>query len=393
MTRQGAAAGWSGSIEVGAPVSVLFGEQIAAATVAEQLNGLGAERVLVVTDPAVLSTEAFDIVSRAVGDRLAATFSNSRAHLPREVVLEAADVFRSAGADAVLSLGGGSCTDAGKAVRLAAVLGIKSADDFERITPGALAGGGRSAAPQIALPTTLAGAEFTHVAGVTDLARKEKQVLGGPGFAVRAAVLDPQLTAETPDDIWACGALKVLSDAIEMLTLPDLNPAVAPLAERAVTLIAGELRGGDLASPPSRLRLQLATWMSTFTLVQSHTRLGLATVLRHLVGPALNAPHAAVAAAFLAPVFRFNGPCIGAGRRATIGRCLGLDGDDAPADAIADRLAELAARWVSGLRDFAAGGADFPALARAAAGQVAGTTNPRTGITPGEIEALLEFAY
>jgi maleylacetate reductase len=393
MTRQDTAADWSGSIDVRSPVSVVFGEGIAAATVTERLNELAAKRVLVVTDPAVRCTEAFDVVRRAVGDRLAGTFSNARAHLPREVVIEGVEAFRSAGADAVLTLGGGSCTDAGKAVRLAAVLGIKSVGDFDHITPDALLEAGRSTAHQIALPTTLAGAEFTDVAGVTDLARVEKQVLGGPGFAARVAVLDPALTAETPDDIWACGALKVLSDAIEMLTLPDLNPAVAPLAERAITLISGELRGGDLATPQSRLTLQLATWMGTFTLVQSHSKLGLATALRHVCGPGLGAPHAAIAAVFLPHAYRFNGPFILDERQQAIAHALGLDRPGPDGSAIADRLGELTSALVQGLRDFGVDREQFLRLAAVVAGESNRTTNPRRDIAAAEIEQLLETSY
>jgi alcohol dehydrogenase class IV len=130
----------------------------------------------------------------------------------------------------------------GQAVRLAAALRLKSAADFGDVAHDALLVAGLQTTPQVAVPTTLAGAEFTHMAGVTDPATTQKQILGGPGFGPRVVVLDPALTATTPSDVWQLGALKVMSDAIEILTPPELSPPLGPLAAEAVRLICSELR-------------------------------------------------------------------------------------------------------------------------------------------------------
>ena len=384
---------WAGSIEVPAPVTVVYGTGIAEETVAAHLAGLGAQRVLITTDATVRGTDSYAVVANAVGKRLAGTFTGTRAHLPRPVVIEAVELFREVGADAVVSVGGGSCSDAGKAVRLAAALDVKSEADFDRCPPDVLAVAGLQSAPQVAVPTTLAGAEFTQVAGVTDPATKHKQVLGGPGFGARIVVLDPGLTVSTPSDVWRLGAFKVLSDAVEILTLPELSPALAPLAAHAVRLIGGELYRDELDDPPSRLKLQLATWMESFTLVQSHSKLGLATALRHVCGPGLGAPHAAVAAVFLPHAYRFNGPFIPDERQQAIAHALGLDGPGRDGSAIADRLGELTSALVHGLRDFGVDREQFPGLAAAVARESNRTTNPRRDIAAAEIEELLETSY
>jgi alcohol dehydrogenase class IV len=382
-----------GSIDISAPVSIVFGEAVAPAAVNTQLASFGSSRVLLVTGETVRHTRAFAAIEAAIGQRLGAVFSDLRPHLPRPVVLEGARVFRALSADAVVSLGGGTCSDAGKAIRLAVALGIETESDFDNVERVTHASAGAGAAPQIAIPTTLAGAEFTQVAGITDPTRHEKQVFGGPGFAPRVTVLDPLMTEEIPLELWRMGALKVLSDAIEVLTLPDLNPALTPLAEHSVALITRALSGNKLTTPQSRLQLQLATWMGMFAITQSKTKLGLATVLRHVLGPGLGAAHAAVAAALIVPVYRFNAGDLDTDRHDALARSLGVAAQGNREQAIATKLTALTAPAVTGLRDFGSSLEILAGFSAAIAEETGTTTNPRKGVTASEISELLTSAY
>jgi alcohol dehydrogenase class IV len=133
--------------------------------------------------------------------------------------------------------------------------------------------------------------------------------------------------------------------------------------------------------------------MGTFTLVQSHSKLGLATALRHVCGPGLGAPHAAIAAVFLPHAYRFNGPFILDERQQAIAHALGLDRPGPDGSAIADRLGELTSALVQGLRDFGVDREQFLRLAAVVAGESNRTTNPRRDIAAAEIEQLLETSY
>src|SRR6202046_909165 len=105
-----------------------------------------AAEVLVAEAPRLGARRVFLLVSRtldretswvadmraALGDRYAGSFDGMPSHTPRPAVLEAAAKARDAGADLVVTFGGGSGTDAGKMLRLALEHDIRTVEDFDR---------------------------------------------------------------------------------------------------------------------------------------------------------------------------------------------------------------------------------------------------------------------
>ena len=91
--------------------------------------------------------------------------------------------------DGVVSFGGGSCADLGKAVSYFT--------EQEAGTPGA-SYADRPALRHIAIPTTYSGAELTPFFGMTDERTHTKGGGGGPTSAPIAVVYDPLLTLSTP---------------------------------------------------------------------------------------------------------------------------------------------------------------------------------------------------
>src|SRR6267143_344564 len=112
------------------------------------------------------------------------------ASVVREVGGRRAKLVTTAGrADAVVSFGGGSCADLGKAVCFFT--------EQEAGTPGA-SYVDRPALPHVSIPTTYSGAELTPFFGMTDETSKRKTGAGGPTIAPIAAIYDPELTLSTP---------------------------------------------------------------------------------------------------------------------------------------------------------------------------------------------------
>ncbi len=94
-------------------------------------------------------TTQTDVVKKVEGilreqNRYAATFYNIGEHSPISGIRAGVDVFKQSGADTVVSVGGGSPTDASKAIIY--FLHEQLGGDFLR---------------QIAIPTTLSAAEYT----------------------------------------------------------------------------------------------------------------------------------------------------------------------------------------------------------------------------------------
>ena len=124
-------------------------------------------------------------------------------------MVRAIEAARGANADGIVSFGGGTPNDTGKAVVLGLAENIEASDDLDRYrvrfeypSTVEIPPVGGEPLPMIAISTTLSGGEFTHFAGVTDSERRVKDLYIDKKLAARAVYLDPDLTLETPDWLW-----------------------------------------------------------------------------------------------------------------------------------------------------------------------------------------------
>src|ERR1051325_1507536 len=98
--------------------SVIYGRPFAEA-VKEQVEQSGATAVfLLASGTLARETGLVAQLRDALGNRLAGVCAKIGAHTPRVDVVDAANAARAAGADLLLTLGGGSVTDAAKMVGL-----------------------------------------------------------------------------------------------------------------------------------------------------------------------------------------------------------------------------------------------------------------------------------
>jgi alcohol dehydrogenase len=273
-------------------------------------------------------------VTRVLGSRYAGVFAGALQHVPAGTVQALRLAMRDAGADCLVSVGGGSPIDTAKAAAHAIL---------------ADRGGGPAAdgPVHIAIPTTLSAAEFTDVAGMTDEATRVKHALSDPRIAPRTAIADPVLTLETPDWLWAASGIRALDHAVETLYASRLHPIGEPLAVRAIELLLAHLprsmgnghpvrRGGpsafanasaDKSGPPDnatahRGECQMAAWLAVFGL--TNAGFGLSHVLGHQIGPRWNVAHGVTSAIVLPHAMRFMAAAAPE-RFAPIARGLGLD--------------------------------------------------------------------
>ena len=96
--------------------SVIYGRPFAEA-VKEQVEQSGATAVfLLASGTLARETGLVGQIRDALGNRLAGVHAKIGAHTPRTDVVDAANAARAAGADLLVTLGGGSVTDAAKMV-------------------------------------------------------------------------------------------------------------------------------------------------------------------------------------------------------------------------------------------------------------------------------------
>src|SRR5690625_1805223 len=114
-------------------------------------------------------------------------------------VYEAVKLFKGEHCDAVVSLGGGSCIDAAKAVSILVTNDLKVEDllhhqDAIKHPP----------VPHIAIPTTAGtGSEVTDVIVITHLESMVKMMMKHPFFIPQVAIIDPLLTVSCPPSVVA----------------------------------------------------------------------------------------------------------------------------------------------------------------------------------------------
>ena len=103
---------------------VRYGTPFAEALAAE-VEGAGAHAVFVLASGTLArDTDVLARVRAVLGNRLAGVCSKIGAHTPRIDVVAAANMAREAGADLLLTVGGGSVTDAAKMVGLCLANGV-----------------------------------------------------------------------------------------------------------------------------------------------------------------------------------------------------------------------------------------------------------------------------
>ena len=335
----------SGTIAATATERVHFGRPSAEA-VAEEATGLGAERVFVLASGTLnRDTDLVAAVRGALGERFAGLYDRMPAHTPRGAVVEAAKA--AAGADLVVTIGGGSVTDAGKMVRICLTHGVTEAAELDafRIRVDA---DGRHQAPaleaprvgQVAVPTTLSGGEFNALAGCTDTAAKVKQGYRHQALAPCAVVLDPAATLATPEWLWLSTGIRSVDHAVEGLCSAQANLYCDGLAQSALALLGEGLRRckREPEDLEARLGCQVGVWQAMAG-VLAGVPMGASHAIGHVLGGTCDVPHGHTSCVMLPSVLRYNA-AQDAGRQALVSAALGRPGE-AAADVVAALVAEL----------------------------------------------------
>src|SRR6516162_2103671 len=192
---------YRGRVVFGAMDEVVFGDPAAEAIV-RQMDRLGASRAfLMVSGTLNRQTDEIGKIRNSLGSRCAGIFDAMPAHTPRESVIAASEQARAVSADLIVTVGGGSITDGAKAVQLCLANDVTTVDDIDKIRAvrGAVPSMNAPNVRQISVPTTIAGGEFTSIAGVTNQKTRVKEALTHRLVIPRAVILDPAITVHTPE--------------------------------------------------------------------------------------------------------------------------------------------------------------------------------------------------
>lgn len=309
----------------------------AAEALADEVELLGAGRVfLLVSTTLRESTPEIRDIEAALGDRVAATYDGIAPHAPRSDVLQAIGAARAVDADLIITVGGGSVTDAGKVIALGLKHDFRAPGDFEGfyvyVDDDGVAQVPVFDAPDIRViccPTTLSGGEFNTMGGVTDDEANKKQGYTHRMMAPVSIVLDPALTVHTPEWLWTSTGVRSVDHALEALGSLQSNYFCDGIAESALRFLSAGLPAvnADPGDLDARLRCQVGAWQSMIPIIGG-VPMGASHAIGHVLGGTAGVPHGYCSCVMAPAVLAFN-KSVNAERQALISASFGRPGEDA----------------------------------------------------------------
>ncbi len=300
------------------PTRIVFGAG-ELKNVSREMDSLKIKKALVVTDAGLKDSLMVKSLLEGLAGR-GALFGEAIPDSSNEVVGKGAEAYRAAGADGIISIGGGSSMDTAKGI---AILAKKGGNDLRGFF--GLSKVGEPIVPHIAVPTTSGTAsEVSMFATIKDHVARVKNLISDPHLIPPVAILDPQLTAGLPPMMTAATGMDALSHAIESIHARFYEPISDGLAYQAVRLIVTYLprcleKGDDLEA---RGMQAIASTMAGMAF--QNALVGCAHGIAHALGGMFGVHHGLANAILLPHAIRFNMP-VCASRYRQVAEAFGLD--------------------------------------------------------------------
>ncbi|WP_291685717.1 iron-containing alcohol dehydrogenase [Bradyrhizobium sp.] len=380
-----------GRVVFGAMDEVVFGRP-AADAVAGQMDRLRLGRAfLMVSGTLNRTTDEIEKIRKMLGPRCVGTFDAMPPHTPREAVVAAAEEARSAGADLIVTVGGGSITDGAKAVQLCLANDVRTTDDIDRIRAikGVAPPMKAPVVRQISVPTTIAGGEFSAIAGVTNLRTRTKEMVRHDLVMPRAAILDPAVTVHTPEWLWLSTGIRAVDHCVEGLCSREAHPFADAQALKGLSMLAQALPRvkANAADLDARMDCQIGTWLSMGPL-SSGVPMGASHGIGYVLGAVYDVPHGYTSCVMLPSVLRWNKPD-NSERQALVAAAMGKPGMDA-ADVLDDFIRVLG--MPRSLQELRIDPGHFDRIAELAMATPWVPRNPRRIDSPAQVREILLLA-
>jgi alcohol dehydrogenase len=284
------------------PSIVLMGEG-AIQLIIPEIEKMGVKKALVVTDKVLLdlgiATKGLEVLDGNNIDY--AVFSNTKQNPTVQNVNDGYKALKEENCDFIISIGGGSPQDTGKAI---AILGTNPGDirNYEGVNKT-----NNKALPIIAINTTAGTAsEATINYVITDEERKVKMVLVDSNSIASVAVNDPALMTKMPKSLTAATGMDALTHAIEGYISAGATSFTDMYNLEAIKVISGSLRDAVENGENMDARADMAYGQFVTGMGFSNGGLGIVHSMAHQLGGFYDLPHGVCNAVLLPYVVKYN---------------------------------------------------------------------------------------
>ena len=239
-------------------------------------------------------------------------------------VQDGVEAFKAAGADSIVTIGGGSSMDTAKAIGV-----IVTNPEFADVRSlEGVADTKNHAVFTIAVPTTAGtAAEVTINYVITDVEKVRKFVCVDTNDAPEVAVVDPEMMATMPAGLTAATGMDALTHAIEGYTTKAAWELTDMFHLKAIELIAKNLRDAVAeartgVSGSGREGMALAQYIAGMGF--SNVGLGVDHAMAHTLSAHYDTPHGVACAMLLPIAMEFNKPVV-TERLAKVAVAMGVD--------------------------------------------------------------------
>lgn len=363
--------------------------------IGNEIKKLGAKKPLIVTDKGLVRTgivaELTNIIKKEVSIDVI-VYDDVHPNPTDKNVEDGLLLYRESSCDMIITVGGGSSHDCGKAIGLVATNGGKI-HDYEGIDISK-----KPMPPFIAVTTTAGTAsEMTRFCIITDTKRKVKMAIVDRNVTPNIAIIDPMLMKGMPKDLTAATGMDALTHAVEAYVSTAANAITDACALKAITLISENLRaayanGDDMVARDNMAYAQYLAGMAF-----NNASLGYVHAMAHQLGGFYDLPHGVCNAILLPHVERFN--LIAKVNRfvniaIAMGQSVGYLSDRDAAEKAIESIERLSSDIgiPKGLSSLGVKKEDFKLMAENAMKDACGLTNPRIP-TLDDVINIYEDAY
>lgn len=284
----------------------------------------GLKKAFIASDPDLVK---FGVTARVTNllDAQGMTYTVYSAIKPNptiENVLEGVEAYKKSQADYMITIGGGSSMDTGKAIGII-INNPEFADvrSLEGVAPTK-----NRTVFNIAVPTTAGtAAEVTINYVITDTEKKRKFVCVDVNDIPDIAIVDPDMMSTMPKGLTASTGMDALTHAIEGYTTKAAWRLADCLNLEAIKLVSESLREAVANNPKGREGMALGQYLTGMAF--SNVGLGIAHSMAHTLGAVYDTPHGVACAMMLPIVMEYNADCSGEKYR-EIARAMGVKGVD-----------------------------------------------------------------